>query len=807
LTFDLHGLLPSPEDVEAFEHDADPQAYERLVDRLLASPHYGERWARHWLDTIHFADTHGFEHDLMRTNAWRYRDYVIESFNRDTPWARFIREQLAADVCFPNEPRLTVALGFLGAGPWDQSTAQTAPRNFEYLDRDDIVTQTMATFTSTTVNCARCHDHKFDPVTQQDYYALQAVFAAVGRGDLSYDEDPGRARERHHWQQLLAAAEKQDEHILLTPENQRAVDDWEAARGAEATWATVEPEVYVTSSSAVLRRMSDGVLIVEGPRPDIDTYTITAVPRVGEMTALRLEVLADPSLPKNGPGRQDNGNLHLSEFSVQVFADTTNQPERLTFLRATADFDQTGWTIRHAIDGDDKTAWGIHPREGESHVAVFELERKRLLSPGTRLVFQLKQLHGQSHLIGKFRLSLTSDDAVRTTVLPVTVAAAHQLPQAERTKAQQLELAAFVLRNLAEEKLAAMPPPLRVFAAGPVFNAVAEGGFYKPWGEPKVVHLLKRGDINQPGAEAQPGAVLAVSCLSGRFASADVKDEGARRRALADWLADPNNPLTWRSVVNRVWYQHFGRGLVDTLNDFGRMGSLPTHPDLLNWLSCEFRDGGGSLKILHRVIVTSAAYRRAAQPDATVAAQDPEDRWLWRHQSRRLDAESFRDSVLTISGWLDLTMRGPGVQQFKLGKPIQLTPTVDYSPFKWDMPGAGRRSIYRFVYRGLPDPFMDALDFPDAAQLAPTRPFSASPLQSLALLNNDFVLFHCERMAAGLEKSAPSTEDRVRGAFRLAFQREPNPEEQNECATYCTRFGLPALCRVLLNSNEFLFIN
>jgi hypothetical protein len=259
--------------------------------------------------------------------------------------------------------------------------------------------------------------------------------------------------------------------------------------------------------------------------------------------------------------------------------------------------------------------------------------------------------------------------------------------------------------------------------------------------------------------------------------------------------------------VNRVWHHHFGRGISDSLNDFGRMGSLPTHPELLDWLACEFRDKGGSLKALHRLIVTSAAYRRGTRYDETAAARDPDNRLLWRRQSRRLDAESFRDSVLAISGCLDLTMGGPGVQQFKLGKPIQLTPTVDYAPFDWDQPGAGRRSIYRFVYRGLQDPFMDVLDFPDAAQLAPSRPFSASPLQTLALLNNDFVLHHSQRLAGRLEKLCSDPEERIRVALRLALQRGPTAEERTDFTGYAAKHGLAAMCRVLLNSNEFLFLN
>jgi hypothetical protein len=440
-------------------------------------------------------------------------------------------------------------------------------------------------------------------------------------------------------------------------------------------------------------------------------------------------------------------------------------------------------------------------------VAVFELQEAITLRQGARLVVRLKQLHGEGHVIGKLRISATDDDPVRAAVLPGPVLEALQVSRERRSDLQQLVLASYVLQRRAEDELASLVPPIRVFGAGPSFIGVAEGSFYKPWPEPKTVQVLKRGDINQPGAVAVPGALTAIAALPARFVLRDPNNEGCRRAALADWLADARNPLTWRSIVNRIWHFHFGRGLVDSLNDFGRMGDLPAHPELLDWLACEFRDSGGSLKELHRLLVTSAVYRRADRYDEHAAAADPDNRLLWRRQSQRLDAESFRDSVLSMAGSLDLRMGGPGVQQFKLGKPIQLTPTVDYGPFDWSSPGAGRRSIYRFVYRGLQDPFMDALDFPDAAQLAPTRSFSASPLQALALLNDDFVLYQSERMAARLERLSGTPGERTRAAFRLALQREPTGEEGEQFTAYAARNGLAAMCRVLFNSNEVLFID
>jgi hypothetical protein len=793
LYFDLHGLPPAPEEVEAFVQNHDPRAYEKLVDRVLDSPRYGERWARHWLDAIHFADTHGFEHDLIRTNAWRYRDYVIESLNRDTPWARFVREQLASDVCFPDEPQLKVALGFIGAGPWDQSTAQTAPKTSDYLDRDDIVTQTMSTFASVTVHCARCHDHKFDPITQEDYYGLQAVFAGVGKGDVPFDRDLKTARERRNWKDLLSAVERKEPSALLSAVNDQFVHEWENTRGPDANWEPAAVEIFSTASAANLRRMTNGVFIAEGPRPETDVYSITMPARA--ITAVRLEVLPDSAFPKNGPGRTDNGNLHLSEFEAQIFERDGDKGRKIAIRRATADFNQDGWTISHAIDGNEKTAWGIYPRVGESHVAVFELEK--FSAPNdARIVIQLKQLHGGGHVLGKFRLAVTSDDPSRARIVPGDVAEALKVAAVNRSETQRVAIASFALKEIANDRLAKLPVEEYAFGAARDFKAVSSGFSYNAWAEPKVVNVLHRGDINKPGEAAKPGAIAAIAQLQSRFECAN---EGDRRKALADWLVDPKNPLTWRSIVNRVWHHHFGRGLVDTVNDFGRMGSEPTHPELLDWLAAEFRDSGGSLKTLHRLIVTSETYQRSSGMNEKGVAADSDNRLLWRGQRRRLDAESYRDAVLMICGKLDLTMGGPGVQQFKLGKPIQLTPTVDYAPFDWNSPGATRRSIYRFVYRGLPDPFMDALDFPDAAQLAPARPFSASPLQSLALLNNDFVLHHCEVMAARVKS--------VDAAFRLVFQRRASEDELKEFSQYAEKHGLPAMCRLLLNSNEFLFVN
>ncbi len=808
--YDLTGLRPTPHEVDAFVADLDPLAFEKIVDLLLASPRYGERWARHWLDTIHFADSHGYEHDVGRDNAWPFRDYVIDAFNHDTSWSRFVREQLATDVFYPDEAHLTPALGFLGAGTFDLSTFSTAPVTFSYLDRDDLVAQTMSAFTSTTANCARCHSHKFDPITQEDYYALQAVFAGVLKGDIPYDSDPDVRRERARLQSLIAAAEKRDETVLLDPVHAELIALWIAERSAVAKWQPLTLKSFQSTEGATLTLTPDDLILASGTLPEKDTYVVSAATNLEQITALRLDVHPHESLPSNGPGRSSNGNLHLSEFEIQVFASGADQGTVAALKRATANFNQVDWGIERAIDGDPETAWGIHPLVGKRHHAVFELTEPLTLAPGNRLVVTLKQLHGRSHLIGAFNLSATSDEAVQATALPENVEHALQTPALDRTSEQQLVLAATALRAAAESGLKKLPPPAAVYAAGPSVMIPTGNGVMQAQtlAEPKVVHVLQRGDFDKPRDVVMPGALSVLTHDSARFNIKDPQQEASRRAALANWLVHPGNVLTWRSVVNRVWHYHFGRGLCDTPSDFGRMGGVPSHPELLNFLAVWFRDDAdGSLKQLHRLIVTSETYRQSSQHRDNGAEIDADNRLLWRQNRHRLDADSYRDFTLATSGSLDLTMGGPGVQHFKQSKGPQSTPALDYTAFDWDTPGASRRSIYRYVWRGIADPFMEALDFPDLGLLSPTRSFSASSLQALTLYNNDFVLHHAACMASKIEGENDSLDSQVTQAVRLVWLRNPASDELHDFGAFTRTNGLPALCRLLLNSNEFLFVD
>ena len=809
VTFDLIGLPPTPAELESFLKDNSRGAYEKVVDRLLKSPRYGERWARHWLDVVHYADTHGNDQDRIRTNAWPYRDYLVRSFNEDKPYARFVQEQLAGDILFPGDPQGIVATGFIAAGPWDESSQMaimddTVDKKIaKNLDRDDMVTTTMSTFASSTVHCARCHNHKFDPISQDDYYSLQAVFAGVDRANRTYDRDPALHERRRSLIRRRAAAPTELE--LEASDKQRIA--WERSLSSTAVaWKVLEPASFTSSNGSTLTKQSDFSVLASGKRPETDTYTIICETALTNITAIRLEVLSDESLPHKGPGRQDNGNLHLSELALLASpARSDSAPVKVALRNATADFNQDGWDITRALDGNTKTAWGIYPSVGKSHTAVFETATNLDSTTGTRLVFQLDQLHGGGHLIGRVRLAITSAPRpVRLNSLPDPIAAILAVAPSDRSPAQQKELASYHRNLELDRQIAALPPPEIVYAAANDF--VPEGNF-KPAKTPRAIHVLKRGDVTKPGDAAVPGALACVNPLDARFRISNLQDEGERRSALAHWLTDPANPLTWRSIVNRVWHYHFGRGIVETPNDFGKMGGRPSHPELLDWLAVTFRNQGGSLKQLHRLIVTSAVYMQSSGHNPEYAKVDSGNIYLWRMNRARLDAESLRDAVLAMTGKMDLQMGGPPAKQFNIKPGVHVTPDVDYLNFDVDSRDGCRRSIYRFIFRTLPDPFMDSMDCADASQLTPARNTSVTALQALSMLNNHFMVRYSEHFASRLERSASTPAARIEQAFILAYSRKPTSEELVMLAEYAQKHGLANLCRLILNSNEFVFVN
>jgi len=810
--FDLTGLPPTPEEFASFINDSSPTAYESVVDRLLASPLYGERWARHWIDVAHWAETHGNDQDRPRPNAWPYRDYLVESFNSDKPYTRFVEEQVAGDALYPDDPQATVALGFLASGPWDESTLMSIVDDTEdrkvgqVLDRDDMVATVMSTFCSVTVHCARCHNHKFDPITITDYYALQAVFSGVERTERPFDASRATYANRQRLLKEKQFLQTASEEWFFQPSQQARAVQIEPKFVAESdAWRVLTPASFTTEHGSVGIPQPDGSLLMAGPRPDQDTYTFVFEGDFHGITGVQLEVLADPSLPSKGPGRQDNGNLHLSEVALASSLIDGSESTPLAIARAVADFNQDQWDINKAIDGKPETAWGIYPEVSKAHSAVFVLSEAIRREGKSRITLQLKQLHGEGHVIGRPRISLTASE--KPAVLPpitFNISAAINTPRGERTKDQTLQLVKHLLAWEVEREFLTLPSPMFVYAAAN--KATSNGVPISPPAEPRRVHVLRRGDIRQPMEEASPGTLSCIDGLPSRFAIEDLKDESQRRAALARWLSDPQNVLLWRSIVNRVWHYHFGRGIVDTPNDLGKMGGIPSHPELLDWLAVEFREHGGSLKWLHKLIVMSDAYRQSSQSDPERDRIDGDNRLLWRMNATRLDAESIRDTVLAISGKLDLAMGGPSVKQFIESPGIHVTPVVDYQNFDIDSPSQYRRSIYRFLFRTLPDPFMSAMDCPDASQWAPTRSESVTALQALAMLNNRFIVRQSEHTAARLVQLADDPAEQMRLLFQLSLGREPEADESRRWQEYAGKHGLQNACRMMFNTNEFLFV-
>ena len=818
LYFDLIGLPPTPEAVKEFELDTRPDAYERLVETLLASTHYGERWARHWMDIVHFGETHGHDQDRIRPHAWRYRDYLIEAFNSDRPYSEFVQEQIAVDVLFPEMTNRIPALGFLAAGPWDESSLRdiredTIDRQIGYyLDRDDVVSTVMGTFQSLTVHCARCHDHKFDPIAQEDYYALQAVFAGIGRGNLSFDADPKTGQKREILRKTLQSIEAKKASLLKQLESQEFRQElivWEKQQGEGIKqWTLIDPITAISTQGSTLSKQPDGSIRSEGKRPERDTYAITWRTKLSNLTGLRLEVLTDDTLPHHGPGRQDNGNLHLSEFRVQVSSlkdGKAETPRSIVIRRSLADYDQPGWTIAHSIDGIATTAWGIYPQVGKPHHALFAFSEAVGTGEEIELTIHLDQLHGAGHLIGRFRLAATTSKLASLDHQPSPqLESLLAVPAEKRTPAQWQDLGWVYLREKTQAELATLPATNLVYGAAKEFEI--DGG-HRPVAMPRTVHLLKRGDIRKPQAEASPGTISCLPELPSRFTLPAPSPEGARRAALAQWITRKDNPLTWRSIVNRVWHFHFGKGLVDSPSDFGKMGSLPSHPELLDYLASRFIEQGGSVKELHRLIVTSAVYRQSSHNQAEFAAKDADNRFLWRMPRTRLDAEQVRDSMLMLSGRLDGRMNGPSDQQFSLKPGPHVTPIIDYTKFDWNRPTGHRRSVYRFIFRTLPDPLVDCLDGADASQPTPVRNSSVTALQALSLMNSDFVLASSEAFAKNLSQRSNKIEEQIDLACRSVWGRLPRAEERIDFRRYVDQHGLANFCRVLLNSNEFLFVN
>ncbi len=817
LYFDLIGLPPAPGDVEAFVAATEDDAYTRLVDRLLASQQYGERWARHWLDVVHYGETHGYDKDKPRPNAWPYRDYVIRSLNEDKPYGQFVEEQIAGDLLYPNSVDGIEALGFIAAGPWDFIGHVEVPATkndgkvARHLDRDDMVQNTAVTFLSLTVGCAQCHDHKFDPITQEDYYSLQAVFAALDRADREYYDDPALTHRRDELVARRRTLTKQRDNIAATIKQ----------LGGE-TLVKVEQAIH-TARAAGSRPPEYGYHSAIEASPDAVKWV--QVDLGAGISIDRIEYFGCHD-DYNGIGA---GFGFPPRYKIELAADAAfSQDVRLVVDRTAEDAANPGITPL-VVDVQGQvgrfvriTATKLALRQDDyifalAELKVFDASNNNLATgQGVAAFDSIEQgaRWGKKNLVDDLHPGAPPDPAALAALVSERDGLLKQV-----VDAKTLEQRDVVRKALAETTLAikALPSTKRVYAGTVHHGSGSFLGTGSAGGRPRPIHLLARGDVKNPGKEVTPGALTSITALTPRFELSDDAPEGLRRAALARWLSAKENPLTWRSIVNRVWQYHFGRGLVGTSGDFGRMGEVPTHPELLDWMAVQLRDGGGSLKDLHRLIANSSVYRQSSsisdcpQCNDVMEASDPRtidsgNRYWWRMNRRQLEAEAIRDSILFVSGKLNLAMGGPSFQDFVIEKP-EHSPHYQYHLHDPEDPRCHRRSVYRFIVRSQTQPFMTVMDCADPSMMVNERNQTITPLQALSMLNNKLLLVMAKHFAARVSENSDDVREQVSEAYRIALARRPSAAELDALSDYASAQGLANACRVIMNLNEFVFVD
>ena len=810
LYFDLTGLPPTPEQIDAFVtgYAKDPEAtWTTLVDQLLASPAYGEHFARHWLDVARYGETHGYDKDKPRPNAWPYRDYVIQSLSDDKPWSRFVQEQIAGDALFPDDPNGIVALGFIAAGPWDYiahsevGEGKVDGRIAKHMDRDDMVSATFNAFMSTTVQCAQCHHHKFDPVSMEDYYRLHAVFAAIDRAPRVYDLDPDIQRKREHLVieigKLETSKKELEKQVIAAggPELSEARDRIRFLKEKGVGEVTKSAE-YGYHSQIVKSAAGEKGVQVELPEA-VDARSIELIGADDDYAGIgagfgfpvryRVESSDDPSFKKNVRLLADHTSRDVTNPGIlPVVIPTENLKAKYFRLTATKLAERKDDYILALAEFRILGTNGKNLAESAKVTALDSIEsgsrwRKQNLVDGKfptggdpEAMAELAEWQVKEHVIL---------DRVNT-------------PEIEKKKSE-------IDENLATQRdeLKALPEGKLVYAAATHFKKF--GNVNPTEGKPRIIHLLNRGDILNPGAEMHPGAPALWEHTSPEFQLPPNATEADSRAALARYLTDTENPLVWRSIANRVWLWHFGRGIVDSPNDFGRMGMAPTHPELLDFLAAELRDDPKqSLKALHRLIVTSATWRQSSAHNPECAAIDGDNTLYWRANRRRLSAEETRDAVLFTSGKLNPERGGPSFQDFVIEKP-QHSPHYEYHLHDHNDPKAQRRSIYRMIVRSKTQPFLTTLDCADPSQMVAKRDETTTALQALSLMNHPFM----ETMAEHFAERVKNDPDPVATAFLLATGRAPRDDERTAIAAYAGQHGLANACRVILNLSEFSYVD
>jgi len=805
LYFDVTGLPPEPLEIENFLADKSPDAYEKLVDRLLASPQYGERWARHWLDAVHFGETHGYDKDKLRPNAWPYRDYVIRSLNADKPYGRFVAEQLAGDILFPGTPEGIEALGFIASGPWDFIGHAEVPeskidgRVARHLDRDDMVANTANTFLSMTVQCAQCHNHKFDPILQTDYYGMQAVFAALDRADKPYHADATIASQFESLKEKIKVQEA-------------LIQAFESKIPGRKELADIDLRLSQLQKADVGKNPAFGYHSNISPNQTSAKWVQVELSQSQAIDKIVLHACHDEF---NNIGA---GFGFPVRYQVQISDEATFKAPEILNLETSAKDQPNPGLIPVTINAGMKKAKYIRViatklalRANDYIFALAEVEVLDVAGKNLALNAPVISLDSTEAPIRWTKKNLTDgiwfggaesskkESAIlqeQKNKLFMTL-----VPEADRLALQNMKVQVSELKV----QLAKLPQPKMVFAGTVYTGSGAFSGTGAMGGKPRAIHLLQRGNIEKPLDVVSPSAITSLPHSPGLFSIPENGPEGLRRVALANWITHDANPLVWRSIVNRVWRWHFGRGIVDTPNDFGKMGKEPSHPELLDWLATDFRNNGQSLKRLHRLILTSATYQQSSAIDPDMASKDSDNVYFWRMNRKKLEAEAIRDSVLKVSGKLDQAMFGPSFQDFVIQKP-EHSPHYQYHLHNPEDPKAFRRAVYRFLVRSQQQPFMTTLDCADPSLLVDKRNESLSALQALVLLNNGFMLVQSKEFAKRLVRDFPK-QQQVAQAFFIALGRNPSQSELESLTALANQYSLADLARVLFNLNEFSFVD
>jgi len=785
LSFDLTGLPPSVEDVHAFVRDKRKDAYERLVDRLLAKPQYGEHMARYWLDAARYADTNGYHIDNMRF-MWRWRDWVIDAFNTNMPFDQFTVEQLAGDL-LPNATEdQKIASGF-NRNHMINFEGGAIPEEYRTMYVMDRVDTTSTVWMGLTMHCAQCHDHKYDPISQRDYYQMFAYFNSIAEQGL--DANNGNAVpmmsapmpvQAERLTELDKRSAALNEHLKISPEREAAFAKWleTDAPSYVNRWTPITPAAMSSSGGATLMRQDDGTILVTGTNAAKDVYELSAEFAQQGITAIRLEALQDPSMPRSGPGRAGNGNFVLTGVDFEVIApDKPDAPQKIKFRTAIADHSQKDFHVSKAIDGDANSGWAADAdTKPEPRHALFVPEAPFNVDTGARVVIRLRHESGfGSHGIGRFRLTYTTD-AMNNQGIPPAAALALAQPADQRRPEQADAIRTYYLRqNDAEYGRVAEERDWIEYFASSVRKRVPSTMVMGDLEKPRPTFMLRRGQYDQPEDE--------VTAATPAFLPAMPATLPNNRLGFAQWLVSPENPLTARVTVNRFWQQLFGLGLVSTSEDFGTQGARPTHPELLDWLATEFIASGWDVKEFVRLIVTSSTYRQSARPSPGAIAKDPANQLHARGARFRLDAEQVRDNALALGSLLVPTIGGESVYPYQ---PEGLWEEVSYKggfSAQFYTQGLGpsqlyRRSMYIFWKRTSPPPTMMIFDAPNRENCTVRRGRTNTPLQALVLMNDPQFVEAARAFAERvLLEGGNSPQDRLNFAFETATARQPDADE------------------------------